>query len=189
MTLRNLLLRAYPRSWRNEYGAELAGILAHRRLTPGVAADVLWNAAKQHLFRDTPWKLCGTGLALWFAMVRPVAAVFHTHSRLFLLCYWATGFLLPAVAGALTVRREHSGIRHATQAAARAALVGNIVAALAYLEAIHLYWSKLILGYPLYFWFLKTMAMSFVISAAFGFAGALAGRAFDRPASLTPPSH
>ena len=36
MSWRNLLLRAYPRSRRDEYGDELAGVLAQRRLTTGV---------------------------------------------------------------------------------------------------------------------------------------------------------
>jgi hypothetical protein len=65
MTFRNLLLRAYPRPWRAEYGDELAGILAHRALTLAVAADVVWSGLKMRLRHDDPWKICGSGLFLW----------------------------------------------------------------------------------------------------------------------------
>ena len=65
MTLRNLLLRAYPRSWRDEYGEELAGILRKRPLTPSAAADILRGAARQRLSRGSPWKICAVSLALW----------------------------------------------------------------------------------------------------------------------------
>jgi hypothetical protein len=54
---------SYPRSCREEYGEELAGILAHRRLTPAVVADVLLNGVRQHVGRDVPWKICGAVLA------------------------------------------------------------------------------------------------------------------------------
>jgi hypothetical protein len=65
MTLRDVLLRAYPRSWRYEDGEELAGVLAQKRLTLGVVADVVGNGVRQHLYRDEPWKICGAGLVLW----------------------------------------------------------------------------------------------------------------------------
>ncbi len=65
MTWRNVLLRAYPRSWRDEYGDEFAGLLTRRRLTFAVVVDVLASAARQHLYRDDPWKICGVGLFLW----------------------------------------------------------------------------------------------------------------------------
>jgi hypothetical protein len=55
MTWRNLLLRAYPRSWRDEYGEALVAVLAHQRPTPGVVADVLSNGAKQHFYGDDPY--------------------------------------------------------------------------------------------------------------------------------------
>jgi hypothetical protein len=52
--VRKLLVSAYPRSWRAEYGEELAEILAQRKLTPGVVGNVLWNAAVQQWRADEP---------------------------------------------------------------------------------------------------------------------------------------
>jgi hypothetical protein len=60
--VRSLLLKAYPRSWREEYGEELAAILAKTRLTPGLMGDVLINAAIQRWRRAEPW--------MQFALVR-----------------------------------------------------------------------------------------------------------------------
>ena len=54
--MRSLLLRAYPRSWREEYGEELAAILAQTKLTPGVMGDVLINAALQRWRLAEAWK-------------------------------------------------------------------------------------------------------------------------------------
>jgi len=54
MTWRKLLLLAYPRSWRAEYGEDFAAILTQRKLTPGVMANVLWNAAIQQWRVDEP---------------------------------------------------------------------------------------------------------------------------------------
>ena len=70
MTCRKLLLLAYPRSWRDEYGEELAGLLASKRLTFAAVADILGSALTQHFRRDDPWKICGAGLALWFIRTR-----------------------------------------------------------------------------------------------------------------------
>ena len=43
MSWRNLLVRSYPRSWREEYGEELAGVLAQKRPAVRLVADVLGN--------------------------------------------------------------------------------------------------------------------------------------------------
>jgi putative ABC transport system permease protein len=45
------LLRAYPRGWREEYGGELADILLTRRLSVGIAADVLQSGLQQRFDR------------------------------------------------------------------------------------------------------------------------------------------
>jgi len=121
MTLRNLLLRAYPRSWRYEYGEELAGILAQKRLTLAVMADVVGNGARQHLYRDEPWKICGVGLVLWNS------ADFAAGSSLpyasFVRLYLA-GFLFLFVAGAWTVLRKKSGVWRGAAASITVALIG-----------------------------------------------------------------
>ncbi len=43
-----LLVTLHPRSWRAEYGEELADLLGCDRVTAAVVLDVLRNAARQH---------------------------------------------------------------------------------------------------------------------------------------------
>jgi len=68
MTLREILVRAYPRSWRAEYGEELGAILGQRTLSVRVVANVLAGAFRQHLRRDEPWKICGAFLVVWMSL-------------------------------------------------------------------------------------------------------------------------
>jgi len=174
VTLRNLLLRAYPRSWRSEYGEELAGILAHSRLTPGVAADVLVNALRQHLHRDAPWEICGAGLALWYLMAR-LAILFYPY-RTFLLWYWSAGLLIVLAAGAWTVRRSRAGILAATVESAKAAIIGQAGLVVLYLPALLRAGPSSFHGLSIYYFFWKTLATGLALSPVFGFAGALLGR-------------
>jgi hypothetical protein len=178
MTWRNLLLRAYPRSWRDEYGEELAGILAQKRLTPGVAVDVLVNALRQHFHRDAPWKICGAGLALWFLMYRPVA-VFN-HSRPFLLWYWSAGLLIVLACGAWTAARNKARILAAAAASAKAAVIGQAGVVVLYLLVLPWESAYSFRGHGIYYWFLYTLAIDLALSLVFGFAGALLGRSVAR---------
>ena len=79
-----VLVRAYPGSWRAEYGAELEGLLLSTGLSPAAVADVVRAAAIQHLKRDEPWKLCAVLLALWALIcsawntARPLSTLFYT---------------------------------------------------------------------------------------------------------------
>jgi hypothetical protein len=181
MTLRRLLLQSYPRSWRDEYGEELAGILAQRRLTFGEAADVLVNALTQHVHRDAPWKICGAGLALWFLMYRLVA-VFN-HSRPFLLWYFSAGLLIVLAAGAWTVARSKARIPVATAASAKAAVIGQAGVVVLYLLVLPWETAYSFQGHGIYYWALKTLALNLALSLVFGFAGALLGR------SIAPVLH
>jgi hypothetical protein len=106
MTMRNLLLRAYPRTWRDEYGEELAGILAQRRMTVGVVIDVLGASAKQRLYRARPWPLCAVALMLRLLVARLV--LFDRTSLLW--CYLGATFLILFSAGNWAVRRRGSGV-------------------------------------------------------------------------------
>jgi len=188
MTWRNLLLRAYPRSRRDEYGEEFAGILAQRRLTPGVAADVLVNALRQHFHRDAPWTICGVGLALWILMAK-LAILFYPY-RTFLLWYWSAGLLIVLAAGAWTVRRSKVGILAATTASAKAALIGQAGTVVLYIPVLLREGAYSFRGHGIYYWFLYTLAMNLALSLVFGFAGALLGRSIDRfRGSMTPQSH
>ena len=182
MTLRNLLLRAYPRSWRGEYGEELAGILAQRRLTFRVVADVLVNALRQHFHRDAPWKICGVGLALWILMVRLVAL--FNHSRPFLLWYFSAGLLIVLAAGAWTVRRSKVGIPASTAASAKAAVIGQAGTAVLFLLALPRESAYLFQGHGIYYWFFYTLAINLSLSLVFGFAGAILTVTVARTLSL-----
>jgi hypothetical protein len=174
MTWRELLLRAYPRSWRDEYGEELAGLLAAKRLSFAVMADVLGGAARQHLHRDDPWKICGAGLLCWILLMKPVAVL--THSRAAVLWFGSAGLLLLFGAGAWTGLKTRSGIWGATRASAKAAVFGEIGVVLLYLDVVRQMGATLVQGHTIYFWCGKTLAVNMAFSLVFGLAGALASR-------------
>jgi len=125
MTLRNLLLRAYPRSWRDEYGEEFAGVLAQKPLTLRVVADVLGGGFMQHLFWDDPWKICGAGLFVWTCLGLVLIRDSRLAPSMEPLSAMALGCFLLAT-GAWTVLRKKSGIREAGGAAAKAAMAGIV---------------------------------------------------------------
>ena len=115
------LLRAYPRTWRGEYGEELAGILARKRLTLRAIANVIGNGALQRLYGEDPWKICGAGLALWTCL----GLVLSTDSRLApSVARWCSLAPLPVLfaTGAWTVLRKKAGSHEAGVAAAKAAV-------------------------------------------------------------------
>jgi hypothetical protein len=169
MTLRNLLLRAYPRSWRYEYGEELAGVLAQKRLTFPLVADVLGNGARQHLLRDEPWKICAAGLALWnLTVLLLVFGRFFTSRPALAWCYMA-GFLFLFGAGAWTVVRKNSAIWRATAVSAMAALVGHSPDIVLFLGMLRNGGGR---------WILRTSEFNLVFSLVFGFAGAALARVF-----------
>jgi hypothetical protein len=188
MTLRDLLLLAYPRSWREEYGEELAAIVARRRLTPGIVADVIWNASKQHLDRDEPWMICGAGLALWLLALKLLTP--WAPSRSFVLWYFFAGLVFVAAAGALSVTRSKLGVARATVRSVEAAALGQLGALVLFLFAVPQVGTSLYLGHTIYYWFGKTIALHLAISALFGFMGALLAWAIPRRrASPSPQSH
>jgi hypothetical protein len=164
MTGRNLLLYAYPRSWREEYGEELAGILATRRLTARLVADVVTSGARQHLRHDDPWKLCGAGLALWILMAGPLWDAFG-------VWYVLAGFMIVSAAAALTVVRRRTGVWKATAASAKAAIVGQYAITTLYLNDL-IRWGSEYLRHRLFMWG-ETVVFTMAISTVFGFAGAV----------------
>jgi hypothetical protein len=184
MTLRDLLIRAYPRSWRDEFGSELAGILANRKLTPAVVSDVLASAALQHFRRD-PWKICTVGFGLWTSGLLIFALEGLVDRLAFSRCYFA-GQLFLFAAGAWTGLREDSGIWRATTASAKAAVVP--VAAYIVVSSVRMlyywlhYWSggHQIQGQNISYWILKNVVVTILASLLFGLAGASFARLVKR---------
>jgi hypothetical protein len=184
MSLRKLLLRTYPRSWRAEYGPELAGILARTRLTPALLADVLAGGVRQHLRRDAPWKLCALGLALWTSGLL-LAALQGLLSRSVFLCGYAAGQLFLLAAGAWTVRRENSGIRRATAASAKAALIPAVACLLVTSVVMLRTWGTEteVLGHGAWYWIWKNAGVTGLASLLSGLAGASFARVAGRSAA------
>jgi hypothetical protein len=187
MTWRKLLLSAYPRSWRDEYGEEFAGLLANRRPTFALVVDILASAARQHLRRDEPWKICGAGLAVWFLMTRLV--VIFLHSRTAILWYWSGGFLIVLAAGAWTVTRGKAGILQGTVASAKTAAVGQAGAFMLFIRAVQQTGTRPFLSHTIYYWFVYSVVLDLAVSVVFGLIGALLARGISRLHSLTPQSH
>ena len=172
MSFRDLLMRAYPRSWRSEYGREMIDILADRRLTPSLIADVLASGVGQHLRRD-PWKICALGLTLWTSGLA-IAALQGLVTYQTFLYFAITGQLWLFAAGAWTVLRKNSGMLSATVASAKAAVlpatasvVISTINMLRYRTA-----SSDIRGHTVYYWITKNVAVTLVAPLMSGFAGA-----------------
>jgi hypothetical protein len=174
--IRALLIRAYPRSWRNEFGPELAGVLAQRKLTPALVADVAASAALQHL-RNDPWKICALGLGVWTLSLLFLAFEGVVGRPAFLWCYFA-GQLFLFAAGTWTVMRRNCGIRSATTASAKAAILPVVACIIvAGLSMLH-YWggSREIQGHNTAYWIWKNVAVSVLAAFVFSLAGASFGR-------------
>jgi hypothetical protein len=174
MNLRNLLIRAYPRRWRAEFGPELAAILALKGLTPSDIADVLAGAARQHIRQD-PWKICALGLSLWTSGLAIAAFEGLFYRQAFLWCYSA-GQLFLFAAGAWTAFREGSVLRG--MAASVKAAIPVMACIVAYgLAMLH---YQAIYGRSVYYLIWKSSVVTILISLIFGVAGAFAGRLFGR---------
>jgi hypothetical protein len=161
MSLRELLLRTYPRSWRAEYGEEFAAILAHTKLTPRIATDVVRGAAIEHLRRDDPWKICATGLFLWGSFV-----VFSGWDVLEPV--WISVLVLT---GAWTIR-QHGGMLEATRASALVSVIAFVPDMLS--TPLH---PPPFLPWPV---MVEIYALWAACGVMLGLFGALAAKAWDR---------
>ncbi len=172
MTVRDLLLRAYPRPWQAEFGPELADILANKKLTAALIIDILASAARQH-FRQDPWKICAVGLSVWTAVLLIIAIKGLPTQRAVVWCYFI-GQLFLFIAGAWTGLTEHSGIWRATAASLKAAVVPAIECMAVNTIAVTRYWGHFAQGVPLsaYRWMWAQMAMLILVSFLFGIGGA-----------------
>lgn len=187
MTIRDLLVRAYPRSWRSEYGEELAALLAQTKLSPAVAADVLSNAARQRVRREEPWKICGATLAVWYLTTR--VAVLAFHEKNFILWYWGGGLLIVLAAGAWTVGRNDAGIWQATLDSAKAAAIGQLGALALALRAVSMMGATPYQGHTTFYWFAQTVALNLAVSVLLGLMGASAARGVRFIRSHIPQAH
>ena len=172
----DVLLKAYPRSWRAEYGEELAGVLAQKRLTPALLFDVLRGAAKEHLRRDPAWRFCAAAGILWIAAIKPLAG--WPAFRPFVGLYSLVFFLFPAVASAWTAARRPPGIWDATAASPKVWLASEIGIVLLYLPFLSRQFFTPVDDRGPYFWFFKSSGANLLFSVVLGFAGALLGRLF-----------
>lgn len=181
MTLRNILVRAYPRSWRAEYGEELAGILGKARLTFRVVADVLAGALRQHLRRDDPWKICGAVLFLWASLRLLVRS--GSTDALPLVVFFLTG--------AWTVWRKHAGLLEAARAAVLVAILSLVPDALSLLlygpipvtraggTVVYKWGSYMSISSAVRFgwWqYIEMLPLVLLLGAVLGFAGGLTGK-------------
>ena len=57
------LMRLYPASWRNEFGAELQDLLLARPLTFAIACNVLWSGLRQRGRATEPATIIGLAMA------------------------------------------------------------------------------------------------------------------------------
>jgi hypothetical protein len=180
MTLRDILLRTYPRAWRDEYGPEMAGILAHKRLTLALVANVLASSARQHL-RPDPWRICALGLALWTSgLILGVREGLVPASE-FVYWYFA-GQLFLFAAGGWTVLRENSGIWRATASSFKAALIPDVTCILIASVNMLRSWglSSPVHGHSVYYWISKNFVITFLVALLFGLTGASLARIVNR---------
>lgn len=172
MTVRDLLIRAYPRSWRDEFGPEFADVLANEQLKPAVIADILLSATIQHLRRD-PWKICGLSLTFWTVGLMITASRGLMTGPALALCYFG-GQLFLFAAGAWTGLRESCGIWRAMAASVKAALFPTasfiVVSSLAMLRDFQHY--HVAYRQKIYFEVGKTAVVTILVSGLFGLAGA-----------------
>jgi hypothetical protein len=123
--LLRLLLRAYPASWRSEYGEELQFVLQDSRLTIKTVMDVVISALVERVRCDRPWRIVGIVLFLVSIVcgssncVEPLSQTAYSHvMNVFNACV--------LFAGLLTTIRRPGSIRSATAAAVGAGLLGAL---------------------------------------------------------------
>ena len=175
MSLRSFLVQAYPRSWRDEYGAELAGILASKHLTPAVIFNVLASAARQHLRRD-PWKACAVGLTLWTSGLLIMAQEGIVARQEFLWCS-VTGQLFLFAAGAWAVLRGNAGLWKAVVASSKAAVIPVsiciLVSTVHILRSLSRYWNSSVPSHIAYSLIARTIGVTVTAYILIGLAGVL----------------
>ena len=175
MTVRRLLLRIYPRSWRVEYGDELADVLARKPLTLPVMLDVVRNGVWQHLRRDAPWAICGFALALWTLTMLVLSAT-HLFPLETLRWMAIASHLFVMVAAAWTIAREKCGIWRGLLASFKTTGIGAAVLAIwvpAYMLARY---GAVVGGHGVWYWTWLNLRTVGQIDLFLGLTGAVTAR-------------
>jgi hypothetical protein len=118
-----LLLRAYPAVWRENYGEELVTLLEARPLTLAIVRDVVQNGLLQRARYAQAWQVGGMALALWL-----IAGTALNSIRAFPLwaydLFWQINLCIAVVIGYLSVERDRKSRLASALATGKAALVG-----------------------------------------------------------------
>ena len=120
-----ILLRAYPASWRDRYGEELATILEGRSLTLPIVLDVLRNGLLQRIRCAEAWQTGGIVLSTWLVVGTALNSVRPFPGWAYDLFWQFDSCILMAI-GYLSVSRDGKSLLAAAVATGRAALVGII---------------------------------------------------------------
>ena len=134
------LVRLFPAAWRSEYGLELTDILLSRPLSPGVIADLAWNALRHRARAPEPSTILGlasmlailTGFVLtggsygrdWTALLQPSSKSFPTVTVTFLASELYV--LLLVGCGCWTHLRHGGTVNRSGMAAMRMSLIASI---------------------------------------------------------------
>lgn len=121
-TIRSLLW-VYPKTWRSEYGCELAATLHRRSLTTAVICDILRNGIRQRLRYAAPWQLGGYVSLLWMTFgtaLNSIAPLSQSaYNQFFQIC-----LLIQFAVGYKTATLPEKTLSAASLASCKAALLG-----------------------------------------------------------------
>ena len=116
------LMCVYPRTWRSEYGCELANTLHQSPLTRAVIFDVLQNGICQRLRYARYSQLGGSFLLLWM-LFGTVANSFSPFSGPTYGRFWAVNSVIYFLVGYLTARKPDKNLRESSFASGKAAFI------------------------------------------------------------------
>jgi hypothetical protein len=123
VTIVRLMLWAYPRRWRREYGKEFAEILQTRRLSVRTILDVLKSGAIQRARHAEVWQTGGAVLAVWLILGTTLNSL-KPFPRWAYHLFWHLDLCMALVIGYLSVSRDRKGPWAAAAASGKAALIG-----------------------------------------------------------------
>jgi hypothetical protein len=120
-----ILLRAYPASWRDKYGEELATILEGRSLTPSIVLDVLRNGLLQRIRCAEAWQTGAIVLSAWLVVGTALNSVKPFPQWAYEL-FWQFDLCIAIAIGYLSISRDGKSLLAAAVATGKAALVGIV---------------------------------------------------------------